>query len=152
MVSTGRRHSDYRFLSNIALADIAYVARGDSITSLFESAARALTEVMVDRKTVVGRVERKIDIASPSVDRLLYDFLTELIVIKDVDSLLFKDFKVSILPGKERRLECVMRGEEIDRERHALRNDVKAVTMHMFGVKKVEGRGGRWEATVVLDI
>lgn len=152
MVSTGRRHSDYRFLSNIAIADIAYVARGDSITFLFESAARALTEVMVDRKTVVGRVERKIDIASPSVDRLLYDFLTELIVIKDVDSLLFKDFKVSILPGKERRLECVMRGEEIDRERHALRNDVKAVTMHMFGVKKAEGRGGRWEATVVLDI
>jgi SHS2 domain-containing protein len=152
LVSTGRRHSDYRFLSNIAIADIAYVARGDSITFLFESAARALTEVMVDRKTVVGRVERKIDIASPSVDRLLYDFLTELIVIKDVDSLLFKDFKVSILPGKERRLECVMRGEEIDRERHALRNDVKAVTMHMFGVKKAEGRGGRWEATVVLDI
>jgi len=152
LVSTGRRHSDYRFLSNIALADVAYVARGDSIPSLFESAARALTEVMVDRKTVVGRVERRIDIASPSVDRLLYDFLTELIVIKDVDSLLFKDFRVSILPGKERRLECVVRGEEIDRERHALRNDVKAVTMHMFGVKKPEGRGGRWEATVVLDI
>ena len=45
-----------------------------------------------------------------------------------------------------------MRGEEIDRERHALRNDVKAVTMHMFGVKKARGKGGRWEATVVLDI
>lgn len=152
MVSKGIRHSDYRFLSNIAIADIAFVARGDSLPALFESAARALTEVMVDRRTVVGRVERRIDLTSPTVDRLLYDFLTELIVIKDVDSLLFKEFSVSILPGKQRRLECEMRGEEIDRERHALRNDVKAVTMHMFGVKKAEGRAGRWEATVVLDI
>jgi SHS2 domain-containing protein len=152
LVSKGRRHSDYRFLSNIALADIAFVARADSLHSLFESAARALTEVMVDRKTVVGRVGRMIEVASPTVDRLLYDFLTELIVVKDVDSLLFKDFRVSIAPGREDRLTCEMRGEEIDRERHALRNDVKAVTMHMFGVKKPKGNAGRWEATVVLDI
>ena len=150
MVSTGRRHSDYRFLANVALADIAFVARGDSLPSLFESAARALTEVMVDRRTVVGRVERSIEVRSPTVDRLLYDFLTELIVIKDVDSLLFKDFHVSIDSGGDRRLTCKMRGEEIDRERHALRNDVKAVTMHMFGVRR--GKAGRWEATVVLDI
>ena len=153
MVTKGGRHSDYRFLSNIALADIAFVARADSLPSLFESAARALTDVMVDRKTVVGRVERSIEIKSPTVDRLLYDFLTELIVVKDVDSLLFKDFRVSIASGREeRRLTCEMWGEEIDRERHALRNDVKAVTMHMFGVKRTKGRAGRWEATVVLDI
>jgi SHS2 domain-containing protein len=153
MASAGRRHSDYRYLSKIALADIAFVARGDSLPSMFESAARALTEVMVDRRTLAGRVERRTDVASPTVDRLLYDFLTELIVIKDVDSLLFKEFKVTILPGKAKRLTCQMRGEEIDRERHALRNDVKAVTMHMFGVKKAARKGGgRWEATVVLDI
>ena len=66
--------------------------------------------------------------------------------------LLFKDFKVSISSGKESRMTCEMRGEEIDRERHSLRNDVKAVTMHMFEVKNPAGRGARWEATVVLDI
>ena len=51
--------------------------------------------------------------------------------------------------GRGFRLTCEMDGEAIDRERHALRNDVKAVTMHMFGVKKA---GPRWVATVVLDI
>jgi SHS2 domain-containing protein len=151
LVRKGRRRSGFRFLSKIALADIAFVARGDSLPALFESAARALTEVMVDRRTLVGRVERTIELTSPTVDRLLYDLLTELIVIKDVDSLLFKDFKVFVLPGKERRLTCKMRGEVIDRGRHALRNDVKAVTMHMFGVSKQAGERG-WEATVVLDI
>jgi SHS2 domain-containing protein len=42
-----------------------------------------------------------------------------------------------------------MEGEAINRERHRLRNDAKAVTMHMFGVKR---EGGLWKATVVLDI
>jgi len=146
----GGRRSDFRFLSNVALADIAFVARSDSLPSLFEAAARALTEVMVDRRSVVGRVERKLELRSPTVDRLLYDFLPELIVIKDVESLLFKEFKLSIASGRGERLTCVAMGEEIDRQRHVLRNDVKAVTMHMFGVKKA--KGGRWEATVVLDI
>ena len=144
------RHSDFRYLSNVALADIAFVARGDSLPALFEAAARALTEVMVDRRTVVGRVVRTVGLRSPTVDRLLYDFLTELIVIKDVESLLFKEFKASIASARGEEMTCVAKGEEIDRERHVLRNDVKAVTMHMFGVKKV--RGGGWEATVVLDI
>ena len=123
-----------------------------------------MTEVMVDRRTLVGREARRIDIASPTVDRLLYDFLTELIVVKDVDSLLFKDFKVAIARGRRgtggggaMRLVCDMRGEEIDRERHDLRNDVKAVTMHLFGVRQKggeapPGREKQWEATVVLDI
>ena len=103
----GGRRSDFRFLSNVALADIAFVARSDSLPSLFEAAARALTEVMVDRRSVVGRVERKLELRSPTVDRLLYDFLPELIVIKDVESLLFKEFKLSIASGRGERLTCV---------------------------------------------
>ncbi|HUI00216.1 MAG TPA: archease [Nitrososphaerales archaeon] len=145
----GRTRSGYRFLPDVALADIAFAARGDSLSALFEAAARALTEVMVDRRTLVGRVERRVNLGPSPPDILLYDLLTQLIVIKDVDSLLFKTFKVTLGPGKEPSLTCVMRGEEIDRDRHALRNDVKAVTMHMFGVKK---KAGRWQATVVLDI
>ena len=152
MVRRGARRSSYRFLSKVALADIAFVARGDSLSTLFESAARAMTDVMVDRRTVATRVERRLDLRSPTVDRLMYDFLTELIVIKDVDSLLFRDFKVSVTTGRQKRLTCLLRGDVIDRERHGLRNDVKAVTMHLFGVKRHSGEGLAWEATVVLDI
>ena len=150
LVQTRHRRSNYRFLPNVALADVAFVVRADSLQSLFGSAARALTEVMVDRRSLMARVERRVDLGPAPVDILLYDFLTELIVMKDVDSLLFKDFQVSLTSGRDKRLTCKMRGEEIARDRHKLRNDVKAVTMHMFGVKRA--KGGRWEATVVLDI
>ena len=138
----------FRFLPDVAIADVAFSARATSLNGLFESAAEALTEVMVDRRSLRPVFAREVALVAEDLDRLLYDFLTELIIIKDVDSLLFKAFTVDI-DEKGPRLTCRMKGEQIDRVRHKLRNDVKAVTMHMFGIKK-ERKG--WSATVVLDI
>ena len=138
----------FRFIPDIALADVAYEASSATLKGLFETCALGLTDVMVDPKTLRAKVKRTLRISSQDTDRLLYDFLTELIVVKDVDSLLFKSFRVAL--GRDSRsLVCTAAGEEIDRERHALRNDAKAVTMHMFGIRR-EGRG--WRATIVLDI
>jgi SHS2 domain-containing protein len=138
----------FRFIPDIALADVAYEASSGSLKGLFEACALGLMDVMVDTRSVKARQKRTLRITSKDTDRLLYDFLSELILIKDVDSLLFKSFHVSL--GKESRsLVCVAAGEEIDRERHSLRNDAKAVTMHMFGIRHNERT---WKATIVLDI
>jgi SHS2 domain-containing protein len=138
----------YRFLPDVALADIAFAARGDSPSGLFEACALALTSVMVDPRSVRPTAKREVRIRADDIDGLLYDFLTRLIIMKDVDSLLFRTF-VPRVSRDMRSVVCEMRGEPIDRGRQRLRNDVKAVTMHMFGVKH---EGGRWKATVVLDI
>jgi len=136
----------YKFLPDVALADIAFEAESHTLNGLFESSGRALTEIMVDRSTLQSRVRRTVTLEGGDTDRLLYDFLTEIIIMKDVDSLLFKEISVRVKGGS---LSASLGGERINRTRHRLRNDVKAVTMHMFGVRH-EGR--RWGATVVLDI
>ena len=137
-----------RFIPDIALADVAYEATSNTLKGLFEECAKGLMEVMVDTRTVKARLKKTIRISSEDTDRLLYDLLTELIIVKDVDSLLFRSFRVAL--GKDAKsLVCVAAGEKIDRERHALRNDAKAVTMHMFGIRR---RGKALKATIVLDI
>jgi SHS2 domain-containing protein len=138
----------FRFLPDIALADIAFEAEADSVNGLFESSALAVTDIMVDPETLHSDTIRNVRISSEDLDRLLYDFLTEIIIVKDVDSLLFREIEVEVAPD-QKSLEATMKGEPIDRDRHMLRNDVKAVTMHMFGVRQ---EGVRWKATVVLDI
>ena len=138
----------YKFLPDVALADIAFEAESGTVNGLFESCAMALTDIMVDLKTLRGKVTKEVLVKSDDLDRLLYDFLTELIVMKDVESLLFSEIHAEV-KGSGKELACVLRGEPIDRVRHTLRNDVKAVTMHMFGIRQ-EGR--KWKATVVLDI
>ena len=138
----------YRFLPDVALADIAFEAESSSVNGLFETCGLAITDIMVDPKTLRTTTERKLSLRSENLDRLLYDFMTELIVMKDVDSLLFDEFRVRVSPAGT-SLEGVAKGERIDRGRHRLRNDVKAVTMHLFGVKH---EGKTWRTTVVLDI
>ena len=138
----------FRFLPDVALADIAFEAESDSVEGLFESCALAVTDIMVDPRTLRSTVQRKFELESENTDRLLYDFLTELIVAKDVDSLLFREFSIK-LSKKGTSLTANARGETIDRDRHRLRNDVKAVTMHLFGIKH---QGSTWNTTVVLDI
>jgi protein archease len=138
----------FRFLPDVALADIAFEAESETLGGLFESCALALTDVMVDPGTLRATSTKEFVVTADDADRLLYDFLTELIIAKDVDSLLFRDFAVVVGSGG-RSLRAEAKGEVIDRGRHGLRNDVKAVTMHMFGVKR---RGELWTATVVLDI
>ena len=138
----------YRFLPDVALADIAFEAESDSVDGLFETCALAITDIMVDPKTLRVTTERKLSLQSENLDRLLYDFMTELIILKDVDSLLFGDIRVKVSPAGT-SLTAVAKGEQIDRERHRLRNDVKAVTMHLFGVKH---ESKAWRTNVVLDI
>lgn len=138
----------FRFLPDVALADVAFEAESSTVNGLFETCASAITDIMVDPATLQGRVRREFAIKSPDLDRLLYDFLTELIVVKDIDSLLFCTFEVSV-SSDGTSLSAVANGEAIDRKRHRLRNDVKAVTMHLFGVKH---DAGAWKTTVVLDI
>jgi len=138
----------YKFLPDVALADIAFEAEADSVNELFESCALAVTEIMVDPRTLKSTVERKFALRSIDLDRLLYDFLTELIVVKDVDSLLFGSYEIKV-PPQRTSLSAVAAGETIDRDRHRLRNDVKAVTMHLFGIRR---QGKMWTTRVVLDI
>jgi protein archease len=138
----------YRFLPDVALADIAFEAVSTSVNGLFADCALALSDIMVDPKSVRPNVSKDFALASVDLDRLLYDFLTEMIIAKDVESMLFTRAEVQVASdGKS--LKAVLRGEPIDRKRHGLRNDVKAVTMHMFGIRR---EGDEWRATVVLDI
>lgn len=138
----------YRFLPDVALADIAFEAESPTIDGLFEDCARALSEIMVDPKTLRRGVVKRFKVDAEDLDRLLYDFLTELIILKDVDSLLLGEIVVDVNKAGT-SLTATAKGEPIDRKRQTLRNDVKAVTMHMFGVKR---EGDTWKATVVLDI
>ena len=53
------------------------------------------------------------------------------------------------LPNKTNKLIAILEGDTINPEKQQLENDIKAVTMHMFKVKKEKNN---WKATVVVDI
>jgi SHS2 domain-containing protein len=141
----------YRFLEDIATADVAFEAWGGTREELFAAAAAALLATMSDDPDLVERRrEAAIRLEHEELDLLLYAFLAELVFLKDARRLLLHTDTVRINCGEDGfHLEAILRGEEIAPRRHRLQVDVKAVTLHRL---KVMYENGVWRATVVLDI
>ncbi|MEK6840241.1 MAG: archease [Nanoarchaeota archaeon] len=142
--------TSFRFLPDIAIADVAFEAQGNNIDELFEAAAQAVFETMVDTSTVEENIERKIALTSDTLERLLYDFLSEIVFLKDTDSMVFRTVTVHIEEKKKTfSLTATLIGDAIHPESQTLGNDVKAITMHMFEITQ-DKKG--YKTRVVIDI
>jgi SHS2 domain-containing protein len=141
----------YRFLDDIATADIAFLAWGQTLEETFIAAADATMNVMIEELASIRELEkREIQILNDSLDMLLFNFLQELIYYKDAEQLLLRVKAVKIeTADEEHRLRSSAFGEKLDPARHRQRVDVKAVTLHRF---RLEKKDGSWEAEIILDI
>ena len=142
----------YKFLEDVAIADIAYEAYGKNLNELFENAAFAIFELSVNLKTVDAKKKLEFKLKNEKIENMLYDFLSEILFLKDSKYMVFKKVKVFIEENnknKKYRLKAVLEGDKINPQKQQLENDIKAVTMHMFEIKK-EKNG--YKATVVVDI
>ncbi len=137
----------FRFLEHTA--DSRFEAYGKDLGELFANAALALQEIQVETATVAARERRTVTLENDGVEMLLFDFLQELIFIKDAELLLFSAFDVAITRNSSYRLDAACSGETIDPKKHTLRVDAKAITLHQFEVKQ---ENGQWVARVIVDI
>ncbi len=138
----------YKFIEDIAIADIAFEATGKDLQELFQSAAEAVIDSFVNTDSVKPAEEIKIEKKAENIDKLLFEFLEEIIFIKDKDAIVFHDVAVEV-DEKTITAKATLHGDKINREEQELLHDVKAVTMHYWNVEKTE-QG--WKANVVLDI
>jgi SHS2 domain-containing protein len=141
----------FRFNDEIATADVAFEAWGNTQEELFISSAAALLHTMSAAPDQVAREQEiTLRLEHHELDLLLWSFLQELIFYKDARRLLLHADQMRI---EEReglfRLEATLRGEQIDSQRHRLLVDVKAATLHRF---QVAFRDSLWRATVELDV
>ncbi len=142
----------YRFLEDVALADIAYEAYGKDLNDMFENAALAIFELSAEVKTVDAKKKLEIKLENEKIDNLLYDFLSEILFLKDSKYMVFRKVEVKITENKKTKnyeLKSVLEGDTINSKKQKLENDIKAITMHMFEVKKEKNK---WKATIVVDI
>jgi SHS2 domain-containing protein len=128
-------------------ADLGLRIRASGLDELFVEAAQALFEAIVtDLQTV--RPTKRVDIRLDGDDReyLLFDWLTELLYHFDAEHLLLGKFEAHV--GADGLVGSAW-GEPLDRERHQLEHEVKAITYHGLRVEQtVEG----WLAEVIVDI
>ncbi len=141
----------YSYREDIALADAAFVAGGATVEEMFLAAADATVNVMVTDLDTIGREDEvSIVVTAESREMLLYAFLSELLFLKDVRTILPRLREVVVTQsGTTFTARARGYGERVKPGKHPLGVDVKAVTLHAF---RVEERAGGWEAQVVLDL
>jgi SHS2 domain-containing protein len=157
--------------------DIGVRLAGRTLDDLFREAAAAFTEAITDPTRIEPRRSVSLALESPAPDLLLIDWLSEILYRFEVEQFLVADARVFLErvgsssevrcpesdvegpdPGRRRsnappatawRLQATLSGEPFDRERHAIKVLIKAVTYHALEVRE-EADG--WHATVVFDI
>jgi SHS2 domain-containing protein len=139
----------YRVLEDVAVADCALDIHGRDLADVFETAAAALVDLMVDPATIEISEHVGVSLDAEALDLLLFDWLSELIYLKDRDRRVFPRIRLRVHGSGPFHLTASLDGGVIDPERTARRADPKAVTFHQFAL---EPDDGGWRARVVIDI
>jgi SHS2 domain-containing protein len=80
-----------RFLEDIALADLAFEATGESLEEVFRGTTQALIESLANPATVSGGWERVIERSDVEQSALLFDWLSEVVYRKDAAWVTFRE-------------------------------------------------------------
>lgn len=140
----------FHFLDEVALADLAFDAKGDSLEELFRAATEAVIDALADPATVGNSWQHEVHREEHDPAQLLFDWLSDLVYWKDAAGVVFHEAPLTLVrAGDLWRLEATLIGEPVDTMRQELRGDVKGVTKHLYDVAQ---DGDQWKARVVLDV
>lgn len=142
------KKSPYEYLPHPA--DVRFRAFGNTTEEVFEHAALAMFDVIIDTSLIKPEKSVHVTIESRTLDELLYDYLSELLYLFEVEDIVFGHFNVDSISRTDSDFILMGQasGESIDLDRHSFDTEVKAVTYHQLKVIKEESG---YTAHVIVD-
>ena len=105
-------------------ADVKIHARAPTLEELFSETLKALMQVMYGT-TSQGEIQREVRIESSDIESLLIDFLSEVLFISEVESLVFSEASLRI---NGLSMIAELKGEPFDPARHSGGSEVKGIS------------------------
>lgn len=135
----------YEFFEHTA--DLGLRATANDLNELFAHMATAMMAAIVEPVTSIMPMERReLSITGQALDDLLFDWLRALLYWADGEHWLCAKYQVVVGANG---LVAEVWGEPLDRTRHELFHEVKAITYHELCVEQT-AKG--WLAEVIVDI
>jgi SHS2 domain-containing protein len=125
-------------------ADLMVKAYGRTLEECFANAGYALFDQTVDLFGIGPAEMFEIETLGECPEDRLYSFLSELLFLEDCEGVVLCELDVRF-DGD--RVLCKGRGEILDRSKHRIRSEIKAVTFHMMSVNADEP-----SVTVIFDV
>ena len=142
------RAAAYRVLDHPA--DLWLELYGARLPQLFEHGLLALYDNLVALSGVRLTASRTVEAQGASAADALRALLAEALFLFDTEGFLAAGARVTVEAGAPITVRAVLCGEPLDRERHELLAEVKAVTYHRLQAEAHPD--GSWRATVLLDV
>lgn len=132
-------------------ADVGFRATAESLDAVFCEASRALFSLMFDIKAIGEQTRYPIALSAPSLEHLLVEWLSELLVQKDLTRLVFRRYELAIAGDVACGFSAVGTafGEELDHKRHKPGTEVKGISYLGLNVSQCDGM---WVAQVIVDV
>ena len=128
-------------------ADLGLRVKAPQLDELFVEAARGLMSILVDNTDSIQAVQsEELQIEGSEREYLFFDWLNELLYRFEATQMVYSKFQLQF---DDIGIHATIKGERLDRRRHILSREVKAITYH--GLKVEESSSG-WLAEVIVDI
>ncbi|MBU4377140.1 MAG: archease [Candidatus Omnitrophica bacterium] len=128
-------------------ADIAIKVYGNTLKELFENAALGMFTIIADLEGIKSSAEIEVKLEAPDEEELLIEWLEELLYNFYTKNIIFSEFNIGELTGKN--LTAKVKGRFIGENRNRLKAEIKAATRHELKIIK---NGERYEAQVIFDV
>jgi SHS2 domain-containing protein len=116
-------------------ADVGIRSTGIDVNEAFENAAEGMFSIITDLEKVEPVGQFKITSEAVDLEQLLVNWLSELLYLQTVSSVMFSKFGVNIeKTGEKWQLEGLACGENYDESKHSFETEIKAVTHHILEV------------------
>ena len=127
-------------------ADLGIHVFGGNPKDLFQNAAMALMDQLVEPVDRFARQEKRITIEGNDWPDLMVNWLREILYLWAGDEIVAQSVQIESIA--ENSLVADLRVEPFSPEWHKLKSEIKAVTYHQV---QVFDTGNRWEAKVIFD-
>ena len=139
----------YKFLKDGENPETSFEVTADSWVELFTGATEALSHMMVDLKNLKANARCRVDVSAGTVDELLFDWLSELIYLKDTEGLVVESLDITVEQDPLWQVHGTIHGQQSPSGNLGLGQDVKSVAYHLLDVSE---KNGCYTARVTLDI
>jgi len=114
---------------------------------LFARAALAMARLMVDEEGIEKRERRQVEARGADDAETMHDMLAAALNLFMIDGFIWCDASAA---EQDEGIVLTLEGERLDRKRHELLGEIKAVTYHQLSVTRTPA--GAWRARIIFDI
>ena len=136
----------YRLIDHTA--DFGIHVFGSDLKALFENAAHAMFDLIVDGHKARGTQRQQVDITGEDWPDLMVNWLREVLYLWNGKELMVK--KTEIISISAYNISAIVKADPYNPALHDIKEEIKAVTYHQIVVRPKGNQG--WESKIIFDV